>query len=456
MSRTAPTRSAGASAAPDAVADPGHPQVPCEDDLALIGRALRDRRHVLLAVSGGADSTALMHLAREWAHLHPASAPRLQVATVDHRLRPQSAAEAASVAKAARALGLDHAVLRWDAPTPASGLQEAAREARRALLFAHARAIGADAVAMAHTADDQAETLIMRLVRGSGLDGLAGMAPVTAVGPDLVLLRPLLAMTRARAEEVLRTRGVDWVRDPSNLDPAFERVRIRSALAGLADLGLTADPLATSARRLLRARQALEAAAVQVLDASHGCVAIDPLGFATIDWRGLCRQPAEVRLRVLADLIETIGGTERVSLATLEALTEGRDWALPAGLTIGRVLFRSGPSESTVLLREPGRLRPPPIRLSGPGRFLFDGRFEVRIERPPPAHCELRILDEDGLAALRAGSIACPPVSRDVLVMLPSLWIAGELAAVPLLGSALVGGAGNMVNVALRRTWQAI
>lgn len=417
---------------------------------------LRGRRHVLLAVSGGADSTALMHLAHAWARLDPANAPRFDVATVDHGLRPAAAAEAAQVAAAAGALGLEHTTLRWDAPRPASGLQEAARNARRALLFAHAREIGADAVAMAHTADDQAETLLMRLARGSGLDGLAGMAPVTPVAPGLVLVRPLLAMTRARIESLLRARGVSWIEDPSNIDPAFERVRIRSAHATLAGLGLSGEPLATSARRLLRARQALEEAAIEVLDAAAGPVAIDPLGYATIDWPGLCQRPAEVRLRVLTALIETIGGTDRVSLAALEAMTEGRDWALPAGLTIGRVLFRSTSDGEILLLREPDRLSLPPMRPSGPGRVLFDGRFEVSIERALPMECELRALGDDGLAALRATTEACPDVSRDVLVTLPSLWLAGKLAAVPLLGAVLVDHDRDMVNVTLRRTWWRI
>jgi tRNA(Ile)-lysidine synthase len=357
------------------------------------------------------------------------------------------------VQDAARALALDHATLRWEAARPASGLQEAAREARRALLFAHARTIGADAVAMAHTADDQAETLLMRLARGSGLDGIAGMAPITSVGPGLALVRPLLTMTRERVEAILRARGVSWIEDPSNTDTAFERVRIRNAQAMLAGVGLAAEPLATSARRLLRARQALDDAAIDVLDAPDGPVSVDALGFATLDWPGLSQRPAEVRLRVLAGLIETIGGTDHISLAALEAMTEGRNWASPAGLTIGRVLFRKASGSGVMLLREPDRLCPPAMRLSGPGRVLFDGRFEVSIDRAPPVECELRALADDGLATLRASTLARSDVSRDVLVTLPSLWIAGELAAVPLLGAVVAGQARDMVNMRLRRAW---
>ncbi len=166
-----------------------------------------------LAISGGGDSLALMHLAARWAKrlLIP---PALHVLTVDHGLHPESAAVAASVYEKAAALGLPCTVLRWEGEKPATGIEEAARQARYALMADWCRAHEA-ALVTAHTLDDQAETLLMRLARGSGLDGLAAMRPRGHVpgAPDVPLLRPLLSVSRAR----LRASGMGTRRSNSGM-----------------------------------------------------------------------------------------------------------------------------------------------------------------------------------------------------------------------------------------------
>ena len=171
-------------------------------------------RAIVLAVSGGADSTALMHLAARWVLRSP-SAPKLHVASVDHGLRPEAATEAEQVVAQAKALGLGARTLRWEGQKPAAGIQDAARRARYALLLELAIEVARDvlgdlpstAIVTAHTADDQAETVLMRLARGSGVDGLAAMPVVTRVErmsladggmEGVALLRPLLAVPRAR------------------------------------------------------------------------------------------------------------------------------------------------------------------------------------------------------------------------------------------------------------------
>ncbi|HXZ18039.1 MAG TPA: tRNA lysidine(34) synthetase TilS, partial [Roseiarcus sp.] len=126
----------------------------------------------LIAVSGGPDSTALLLMAAEWAARRGA---RVFAATVDHGLRPESAAEAAGVALLSAKLSVPHATLVWSGAKPATRLQERAREARYRLLLAHAEKIGADRIATAHHLDDQAETVLFRLLRGSGVSGLKGM-----------------------------------------------------------------------------------------------------------------------------------------------------------------------------------------------------------------------------------------------------------------------------------------
>lgn len=216
----------------------------------LLPVPLPDR--IALAVSGGGDSVALMHMAAEFARDLPLN---LHVLTVDHRLRPKSGAEAETVARAARALGLGHATLVWTGWNGQGNLQDAARTARRALIEDWCDAHGIAHVLTGHTADDQAETVLLRLARGSGVDGLAGMAAREVHG--ITWLRPMLGLRRADLRADLRDRGTDWADDPSNDDPRFDRVRARKMLAQLSDLGLTPARLLRTADHMAAARRSL-------------------------------------------------------------------------------------------------------------------------------------------------------------------------------------------------------
>lgn len=231
---------------------------------------LEQARVVLLAVSGGPDSMAMMHLAARWAGGLGAGAPELHVATVDHGLRSASRAEAEQVAAAARALGLPHQVLSWRGPKPVTRIQERARAARYALLVEHARAIGARRILTAHHADDQAETVLFRLGRGSGPAGLAGMRRETPLAPDMILVRPLLDCRKADLRAVCEAVGGASVDDPSNHDPAFARARLRKMAPAAAALGLDVRTLTRLAARLGRAEDALSAQARRALAALGG------------------------------------------------------------------------------------------------------------------------------------------------------------------------------------------
>lgn len=216
--------------------------------MAALDRLAGDLPALGLAVSGGGDSVALMQVAAEWAR-----GRRIMVATVDHDLRPGSDLEAAEVGRAARALGLTHATLRWQRDTRSGNLMAQARDARLRLLAGWARRNDLPAVALGHTADDMAETLLMRLVRSAGIDGLAGMAEWRdAFG--MRWLRPALGTHRQELRDWLKARGVGWIDDPSNENTDFERVRIRRAMA---TLGLDPAPLALAARHIAAARDAL-------------------------------------------------------------------------------------------------------------------------------------------------------------------------------------------------------
>ncbi|MFG1465754.1 tRNA lysidine(34) synthetase TilS [Xanthobacter sp. DSM 24535] len=301
---------------PAAEAAPVAPR-PIEDsELPALFSLFAGHSSVLIACSGGPDSTALMLLAARWAALC-AGAPMLHVATVDHGLRPEAAQEAQGVAGHARALGLPHAILSWHGPHPKSGIQEAARDARYALLAARAREIGGTAIVTAHTQDDQAETIVMRLARGSGLAGLAGMAPRSR-RHGLAVLRPFLTVPKARLVATLEAGGIGFVRDPSNSDAKFTRVRLRALMPVLAGEGLDAEGLARLARRLARAEAALEQAA----DAAFAVLAPPgapraPVRVARATFFAL---PEEIALRVLHRAIDVVGDEGPVELAKLERL----------------------------------------------------------------------------------------------------------------------------------------
>ncbi|HEX5477062.1 MAG TPA: tRNA lysidine(34) synthetase TilS, partial [Burkholderiales bacterium] len=287
---------------------------------------------LVLAVSGGPDSTALMLLAARWARSGKRK-PKVVAVTVDHGLRPESKREALAVKRLARVLGIAHRTLRWTGKKPATGLQEAARLARYRLLAEAARRVGAGAILTAHTSDDQAETVLLRLARGSGITGLGGMQRRTRLTPlfahpyprrgefdrgetgALMLVRPLLDIPKSRLLATLATAKIHFAKDPSNEDPRFTRVRIRKLMPPLAQEGLTAERLRLLAQRLRRADQALEAAVdaavAGFLPAQGRALVMDAIEFAGL--------PDEIRLRVLGRMLGSVADG-LVALGKLESL----------------------------------------------------------------------------------------------------------------------------------------
>ncbi len=285
---------------------------------------------LLLAVSGGPDSIALMVLAARWRKALKRK-PDLIVATVDHGLRAESKREAANVAKLAGKLGLTHRTLRWSGVKPKTGLPQAARLARYGLLAEAARKAGAAHILTAHTLDDQAETVLIRMSRGSGLTGLAAMAresnvPGGGTG-EIKLVRPLLDIPKARLIATLRAEKIPFADDPSNRDPRFTRARLRGLMPQLAAEGLDARRLALLARRLKRADGAIETA----VDRAHTELTADLGAPGAYDAGGYARLPAEIALRLLGRAIARLGDEGPVELGKLEALKEALDAAQMAG-----------------------------------------------------------------------------------------------------------------------------
>ncbi len=311
---------------------------------------LKDSPALVLAVSGGPDSTALMLLAARWAKQRKRS-PKLIAVTVDHGLRVESAREAAAVKRFAASLGVEHRTLRWTGAKPKAGLQEAAREARYRLLGKAARAAGAPLILTAHTLDDQAETLLIRLTRGSGLTGLAAMQRMTPLvhGPlfrdakklalsarpgmkrddgAVVLVRPLLDIPKARLVATLKAAKIAFADDPSNRDPRFTRVRVRDLMPALAGEGLDARRLSLLARRLRRADAALERETDRALAAlAH------PGGVprtTVLDVAGYAALTEEIALRLLGRAF-ALAADGAVRLGKLEAMKSALDAAQKTG-----------------------------------------------------------------------------------------------------------------------------
>jgi len=329
-------------------------------DLAELARTVFDgmavAKGILLAVSGGPDSTALLLLAAAWAA--DGVKPPLFVATVDHRLRPESLCEAETVGRWAHELGLAHKILVWESEKPRSRVQERARAARYDLLCAHAADIGADHLVTAHHADDQAETILFRLLRGSGLKGLGGMKAVTP-RQNLSHARPLLGLAKADLIALCESQGQSFFEDPSNRNPAYARTRLKALTKLLAENGLDREAFLRLGSRLAKA----EAALAEQAEASFRLLNLAACdGGFEVDIAALVCVPDEIFERVLGRLVTvTSGREEALRLDRLEALAARLKAALIAGegfaATLGGTAMRLSRQGVLQLRREPPRSR---------------------------------------------------------------------------------------------------
>ena len=326
----------------------------------------RDESALVLAVSGGPDSVALMWLAARWRRALRRG-PALMAVTVDHGLRPEAAREARDVKRLARTLGLSHRTLRWTGDKPEAGLPAAARDARYRLLFKAARAHGASHVLTAHTLDDQAETVLMRLARGSGVAGLAAMAR-TSARDDAMLARPLLDVPKARLIATLARAKIPFAVDPTNRDPAFTRPRLRALMPSLAAEGCDARNLARLAARLARANAALEILA----DGAERYLALRTTaddGRAGFDAAGFTALADEIRVRLMLRAIDRVGHEGPAGLGKVETLVTALERAVVARGNKGRgVRLKQTLAGALITLRD-GRISvepaPPRRRRSG-------------------------------------------------------------------------------------------
>ena len=397
-----------------------------------------------VAVSGGGDSLALLLILAEWAR---DAGVTLHAATVDHGLRPEAAGEAAMVAALCASHGIPHDTLRWTGWDGAGNLQDQARRARYRLLSDWARGAGLPQVALGHTADDQAETLLMRLARGAGVDGLTAIPERREIG-GVIFVRPALGLRRADLRDYLRGRGQAWVDDPSNDDAGYDRIKARQALALLAPLGVTVGALAQVAGNMALVRAALDwhagQAAAQAMALEAGDVLIDPRAFAAL--------PEETARRLLLAAIGWIGGAEyaprRKPLMEMLARLRGGDPSAASGLTLNGCLLLAE-RDRMRLTREYRAVQD----LRAPVGQIWDGRWRL-TGAEAASSLEVAALGEAGLALCPDWRATARP--RAALLATPAVWDGPRLIAAPLAGMALgwradpLKPAGNLLAGAAR------
>ena len=384
---------------------------------------------IAVAVSGGSDSTALLFLLKRAV----GNGAALTALTVDHGLRPEAAAEAVHVARTAAGLQVPHVILTWDGEKPSSDIQAAARDARYRLMadWCHAHAIAH--LFLAHTLDDQAETFLLRLARGSGVDGLSAMGPVTQAH-GLQVMRPLLTVPKARLEATLRAAGIDWIEDPSNRNDQFARVRMRQMMPALADLGITAERLAATAARMTTARDALDEMVSQLRSA---CVEDHDAGFAILKMGLVQSAPREIGLRLLADLAREIGGNAYRPrfdrLARLyEAMCTGN---LAGGQTLAgcRFIPKQDAPDTVLVCRELRSALGGCVAFTQDGTALFDGRFDVSLSHmSSETTFDVKVLGEEGWQQVK--SLVETTLPFEVRLTVPALWHGDSVVAAPHLG----------------------
>lgn len=357
-----------------------------------------------VAVSGGGDSMALLCL------MHKVHRD-ICVVSVDHGLRDGSRSEVEAVARYCAGLGVKHEILKWVGWAGQGNLQAVARDARRTLIADWAQRLGITAVALGHTQDDQAETFLMRLARGSGVDGLSGMAG-RIERDGVIWLRPMLEFRRQELRDWLTLAGVEWADDPSNEDTRFDRVKARKALGVLGDLGLDAERLAKTALQLQQAREALEIATVKL---ANEIAEPSELGDVQLLRKPLMEAPVETRFRLLAWSLQWVSGEAyRPRLASLAGVLGNSDDRCLHGCLIRHE------GECMVLRREP----------AGVGEAVAVGQiWDGRWQTSGPNGAKVRALGENGLKQCvdwrNFGH------NRETLLTTPTFWNGEELLANP-------------------------
>ena len=376
--------------------------------------------------------------------------------TFDHGLRIESKAEALQVKAWLAAKGLRHEILTWRGEKPTTGIQAAARQARYRALEGWCRNFGVKYLFLAHTRDDQAETFLMRLFRGSGVDGLAAMAPLSSPvtgpgGPRLV--RPFLDVAKAGLVATLKAAGQEWIKDPSNENLDFLRVQVRKSLRESEIEGFDTNTLAKTAARMARVKDLLDDLTREVLEKA---LFVSPFGFGELDVAAFQTGHEEIALRALSRMLVFFGGggypprleqVERLYHALEQKDFKGATLAgcqlEPKPKTKGKIIF----SREVAAIRDVLTLKPG-------GRGHWDGRFELYLDGQGAAG-KVRALGQDGWQEIKAENpdLKALKIPYNAILGLPALYRGGKLYQVPHLQIPEKGGTLSVLTDPKRKVY---
>ena len=326
---------------------------------------LESFERIALAVSGGSDSTAMMHLVKQW-NARRNFKTALTVLSVDHGLRTEAAGECVQVAAWCEALGLSHVTLKWTGEKPVTGLQAKARQARYDLMTEWCLAHYVPVLLTAHTADDQAETVVMRRTRTSSLKSLAGIWP-SRDWNGVRVLRPLLSARREDLREFLLAQDLTWIDDPSNLDQRYERVRVRTQL----------DGNASAANSAIDAQQQVATVRDSALHWIRAHVNISELGLVCLPRVAFTSIEADLADEVLVGLLQISGANHLPELKQRQSLLTWIQDEKGVRRTLGGLVFAKR-RDDILVAREPGRISAVPVTIPPSGEVIWDGRFLVK------------------------------------------------------------------------------
>ena len=383
--------------------------------------SLVNEDRIALAVSGGRDSMALMYLIYRW-KTHLALDTEIEVLTVNHNLRKAADKECQFVCKSAENYGFRHKVLSWQHELVETCIQEKARNARYKLMLDYMRDAKINTILTAHTSDDNIETFIMRLAKGSGLDGLKSINKIR-FEDGINIRRPLLTLSRSVITEILISTDNKWIDDPTNDDEIFERVRIRNNINSLSKFNITPANLSKTITRLERTHESI----TYITDSiSKELVEITELGYAEINFDKLRNYPNEIVLRVFAKALSGINGGD-ISLSSLEGVFEDLTKTMKTKTLNGCQIIPK--KDKYVIVRENRGIHP--VEISINEHIIWDGRFDLHLKTCDNPKV---IIDQIGNADDLGKMIDGTPyqrVPKYALRSLPGGFIEDKLALLP-------------------------
>ena len=397
-----------------------------------------------IGVSGGGDSMALLLLSAEWAHNNNRS---LKVVTIDHGLRPGSPSECTYVKNISDKLAIEHTTLKW-LEKPSGNLQNSARGARHKLFSDWTKIKKVSVVLLGHTLDDNAETIISRLIRGSGIDGLTGISKNKTIN-SLTLFRPLITITREDLRRYLQEKEISWIDEPSNYDERFDRVKIRNLLPQLSGVGLTANKLVALSGHMERAKEALN---YEVFSFAKQNVQQTIWGDLEINLDAFIKTSKEYQFRLLAVALRWISGKfYRPRFNSLERLlallTTGS--RLQGMSLMGCIIKCDG--EMIKISREFSAI-PPPFLAVKP-KFVWEKKWQLVIDLPKLHNIKIGPLGKEGIKQIENNKSFNIP--RDALIGSVAMFENQKVLCVPIISfgsglkSDLIGGKESFFNFML-------